>query len=91
MPIQLVMLTITFIITRSKTFTRTNNPDRNPFTQPGKDIKRFLGSPYADANQLLSAASASGGITMVPIASTAPLMTSLPMSSTMSEYLLIIK
>lgn len=44
------------------------------------------GSPYADANQLLSAASASGGITMVPIASTAPLMTSLPMSSTMNPF-----
>lgn len=44
------------------------------------------GSPYADANQLLSAASATGGITMVPIASTAPLMTSLPMGSAMNPF-----
>ena len=60
--------------------------EQNNQSFKAKTSNGFLGSPYADANQLLSAASASGGITMVPIASTAPLMTSLPMSSTMSEY-----
>ena len=44
----------------------------------------ILGSPYADANQLL-AASAGTGITMVPIASTAPLNTMVPMGNTMSK------
>ena len=45
----------------------------------------ILGSPYADANQLL-AASAGTGITMVPIASTAPLNTMVPMGNTMSKF-----
>ena len=44
----------------------------------------ILGSPYADANQLL-AASAGTGITMVPIASTAQLNTMVPMGNTMSK------